>query len=277
MRARRPSAAASGVGGAGRAVGQARSAPAARRSPRWLTRPARRGWRLPARSGPATPVASRSALLRHLAPTARARRSAGQGRRPVGQLAPDVLGENGHQRVQQAQVAIEHPGQRRPDGALRCGRRLGSLSPILASSTIPVAEVAPDRVVQQPRRPRRTRSRHRPVDGSEGRAQRSRIQCSAGPSWSDRGSPAARRPAISAGRMLEHETRRVPDLVGEVARALETGRDSFWSAPAAGPWTQREAQRVGAQSRRSLRADRRTLPLVLDILAPNGSRTMPCR
>ena len=68
----------------------------------------------------------------------------------AGQLAPDLLGDERHQRVQQ----VQHLGQRPRRRCLRFGarRRVVTLQDRLGEFEIPVAERAPQEVIEQVRR-----------------------------------------------------------------------------------------------------------------------------
>ena len=149
--------------------------------------------------------------------------------------------------------------------------------PDLGELEAPVAVLVPDRLVDEPGHLAEGVARHRLVDRL-GRGGGARQEPALG------GAEVARIGNASLGALgdgrrprADHEARRVPELVGEVAGVLQLGRAEALVVARRRAVDEREAQRVGPRFVDRRRADRRTLPLVFDIFWPSGSRISPDR
>ena len=136
---------------------------------------------------------------------------------------PDLLGDEGHERMQRALQRLEHLEP--ACGACRASRRGEALSRLqhrLGELQVPVAELVPGELVERGGGDSRSGSRRRPLSTVPSmRPKRERIQRSATDSS---GCAAAGRRRRVAPTRHHHEARRVPQLVAEVAVALARAR-----------------------------------------------------
>ena len=207
-------------------------------------------------------------------PPASRPRSADPGRPGAcGMRRPDRLGHERHDRVEQAQVAVEGIDQRPPRrGPLlgrtprdRCEPDLGELDP-------PVAELGPDPVVQGPGDLAELVLGDRAVDAL-GRRARPGTGSSArpGPRSASAGAPrggiAARSPA---GRAPRTNRAAFQSLFAKFRASSSFCGPNRWSWPAVAPWIR--AKRSASAPASSMTASgSTTLPFVFDIFCPCGS------
>ena len=173
--------------------------------------PGRPRWR-PRSPHPASPGFGQRATISRSGSSARW----GSGR-------PQRLGHERHHRVEQAQVRVEHLDERPPCGLALAGAASLVGEPDLGHSrsqsqnSFQIASyrtASPRRSCSPPWRHRPPRPWPRRATGSSARPAQVRPASGGG------GRAVGRSPP---GRAPEHEARRVPELVGEVARVLELG------------------------------------------------------
>ena len=155
------------------------------------------------------------------------------------EAAPELLGDEGHEGVEQAQDGVQHPGG--GGAGLRPGRAVGTGQHRLGELQIPVAEDIPGEVVDRARR----RVEAVGVEGCGHGAGRTRGLAhdpAVDPALGLRGIEAGdRRTAIGLA-----EARRVPELGGEVAVAGDAALGELDVAPLRLHRGEGEAQRIGA-------------------------------
>ena len=111
----------------------------------------------------------------------------------------------------------------------------------------PVAVLAPDRLVEEAGHLAERVVGHGRVDGRRRRrGARQRSSARPGPRCAASGRRRSAPAGIVGGPCAEHEARRVPELVGEVAGVLELGGPKRWSLPGRRAVDEGEAQGVGA-------------------------------
>ena len=160
---------------------------------------------------------------------------------------PQRLGHERHDRVEQPQVRVEHLDQRPPRRL--AGRRVQRLvrEPDLGELEPPVAVLVPDRVVQDPGHLAEAVLRDRLVHRGRRRGGPGQQPALGRPEV-----PGVGQPSLGIGRdrcrsRPDHEARRVPELVGEVAGVVELGR----AHPLVLPWRGAvDHARTGARRRR---------------------------
>ena len=178
-------------------------------------------------------------------------------------LLPDLFGDERHQRMQHAQRAFEHLEQRAA-GATPCGGiRVSGLQHGLRQLQVPVAEFVPDEFVHRLRGEVEAIGRETGTHAGHGGA-----EAAADPAVRD---GVLARAARDIRRVLlgvhEHVARRVPQLVAEIAVALDPAEVEADVATHRGERREGEAQRVGAEGRDALREllARRLLDRVLHL------------
>ena len=182
--------------------------------------------------------------------------------------APELVGDERDDRVQQPQHGVQAPAEHR---ARAVGRRPAR----------PAAAPWPARRTSRRARPRRSgRARRRPCRIRRPRSSASTSAVTSSSRVRIQRSAAVRLRVVERQRRIgavhQRETRGVPELVDEVAAALDPflrQRDVAARVRRAG---ERPAQRVGAVVVDELRAGRSTLPADLLIFLPRASRTRPC-
>ena len=232
---------------------------AARRQAPASRRPGRCGPPGPAR--PARPPGASAASSRSPAAGQRATISSSGSASRVRQRRPQPLGDERHHRVEQPQVRVQRLDERPPGRlALRGGEPLVGQAD-LGQLDAPVAVLAPDRLVQDPRHLAEAVVGHRAVDRRD-RARRRGTGPSARRVRGARGpAPAGAASAGIDGRArAEHEPGRVPELVAEVAGVLDLRRAEPLVVAGRRPVDHREAQRVGADLVDRPERDRRCSP-----------------
>ena len=260
-----------------------RRAPAARRpASRATPRPA--AWPSPARCagrrrGRSAPTTWRS-VARSRSPAAgqRATMSRSGSRRPVRDGGPQRLRHERHDRMQQPQVRVERLDERPPGRLAHLGRERLVGQPDLGELQAPVAELVPDRVVQQRGSPRRRRSRPwRASTAATVAAARDRIQRSAGPRWRGVGQPALGAVGRSTpGRAPTTKRVAFQSLLAKFRAFSSLAAPNRWSWPGAAPWISAK-RRASAPVSSITPSGSTTLPFVLDIFLPSGSRISPDR
>jgi hypothetical protein len=174
------------------------------------------------------------------------RRAAATGERA--DPLPDLLRDEWHQRVQQAQRHLEHLEQRAPRAALPGSARGRRLQHGLRELEVPVAELVP----------------HELVGGLCGEVEavgvellphrrNRRAEVRADPAVRDRQLRVAGETAFNGLGVHQHEPRSVPDLVAEVPVALDPAEIEADVTSHRGERGKRVAQRVRAVGRDALR------------------------
>ncbi len=152
---------------------------------------------------------------------------------------PDLLGDEGHQRMQRAQQRLEHREQRAPRD--RGGGLVLALQHGLGQFQVPVAELVPGEFVQR---------RGGVVEAVVGEALvvvgDGMAQARDDPAVDHlRRNGARRRDRLALGHQ-QHEARGIPQLVAEVAVARHASEFEADVAALRGERGERESQRIGA-------------------------------
>ena len=163
-------------------------------------------------------------------------------------VLPDFLGDERHQRMQHAQRALEHLDQRAPRAALLLGCDVGALQHRLAELQVPVAELVPHEFIHRLRGEVEPVRREMGADRDDRRAEP--------PTNPAIGNAEFARARPQVVRVLlgvhQHVARRVPELVAEVAVALDAAEVEADVAAHRRERRKREAQCVGAERRDAL-------------------------
>ena len=179
-----------------------------------------------------------------LRPRDRKRRHHDRRPRLVGQPLPDLLGDEGHEGMQEAQRSFQRGEQRRLR-ARAFGRRLLAVERGLGQLDGPIAQLVPDEAVDAARRvaqPVFVERRAGLVGAALKAAQDPAVVDGGGPGGEHGGGHGRRRRI----RVHEDEAGRVPDLVCERAVARDAIDRELDVAALPRHRGQREAQRVGA-------------------------------
>ncbi len=193
----------------------------------------------------------------------------------LGQVGPDVLRDVGHDRMQHPQVPVEHPGEHLPGGHPGRHRSVGRQLR-LGQLEVPVAVLAPDRRVQQAGRLRELERGIRRVHGAQRLAASIQDPVLGRTQVRRAGSDRMASAGSSAGRCESTYRLAFQTLFANRWAPSRRSGDIRWSMPGAVPLT--SAKRSASAPTSSMTpSGSTTLPRVLDILAPTGSRTMPWR
>ena len=158
----------------------------------------------------------------------------------VGQLLPQLLGDEGHDRMQQVKQLIQRPRRRRPSFGFR--RFVVAFEDRLHEFQIPVAKRAPGEMIKGSRRVVEPISLQRPGHRRLG------VADLADDPAVDRLPGGGGIEAVD-GRAFVHlaEPRRVPELGDEIAVAFDPAFREADVAALGGKGGEREAERIGAE------------------------------